>query len=242
MSNLNVSKKPNRVALNLAASLLLITQAALLVSDEIPEGSIKGIPVRNPETPENIIDLSQYYNGSLSEGWLPSSGAGTTAQKALPIPLGVGNFGGIAFDVRGVIQISGKRLEAAGGDFPESVREIKIGLKFTSIHFLHAAGWGDNVKRGTEVGTLVFNYKDGKQETMPIVTAITVFDWVMRYDNEGPNATRVWTGKTLNGLPINLFKSQWKNPYPDKEIVSMDYVSKNTDVSPFLLAISAVTK
>lgn len=196
------------------------------------------IPPRPPSTPDHLIDLSANYNGSLTEGWTPSSAAGTKEGKALVIPLGLDSYGGVDFDVRGVIQLSGERLRTSGGNFPEKVEGVVIGMKGKRIHVLHASGWGNGVERGTEVGSFILKYEDGEEARIPIRRGFDVFDWVAHIDDEGENARRVWNGKTKNGLPVRLFMSSWENPEPDKMIKSLDYISLMTATSPFLVAVT----
>ena len=202
---------------------------------------VKGVPPRDPTTKKSLIDLSSCYNGSLREGWLPSTVAGTTAQKAFPIPFGVSKFDGLDFDVRGVVQLSGNRMKQAGGEFPEKVLDIRAGLKCKRLHFLHAAGWAANnyVPLGTQIGTYVVHYADNSEREIPIVTGENLRDWVPHDEDEVSQGTVVWKDKTPGGLTARIYKCQWENPQSEIEIKSIDFVSKMTDASPFLIAITA---
>ena len=215
-------------------------EAARDSAEKTSEARIKGVPPRDVATKKNLIDLSDYYNGSPREGWLPRTGNGTSAAKALPIALGVGRFEGIDFDVRGLIQLSGTRIQQAGGQFPEAVKGIKADLKCKRLHFLHGAGWAAEayVPLGSKIGSFVVHYADSSEREIPIITGEDLRDWVQHDEDAIRHGEVVWKGKTPNGLPVRVFRSHWDNPQPEVEIKSIDYVSKMTDASPFLIAVT----
>ena len=37
---------------------------------------------------------------------------------------------------------------------------------------------------------------------------------------------------------LRLYCTMWKNPHPDKKVVSVDYISANTDAAPFCVAMT----
>ncbi len=204
--------------------------------------ALKGIPLRDPATKPNLLDLSGFYNGSLTQGWLPPRQYGTlrieTADKNLPMPFGVGQFGGVDFDVRGVIQLSGQMIKKAGGDFPERVSGIKAGQKCKHLHFLHAANWAHKyyVESGIEIGSFVVHYANGAERRIPIVNGEDVGDWLSS-QKDLKRATVAWSGHNKME-PVQVYKSTWDNPQPEVEITSLDYISKMTAGSPFLIAIT----
>ena len=208
--------------------------------DKIGDG-IKGLPPRDPETKINLIDLSDFYNGSVKDGWFPNTALGTTADKRLNLSLGVGRFDGVDFDVRGAIQLSGQRLKSMGGEFPEKVQGIKIGLKCKRLFVLQAADSAATfyVPEGTDIGGYIVRYVDGSSQRIPIVTGIDLRDWVRHDADEVSRGAVVWNGKAPNGWPVRLYKGEWANPTPEIEIKSIDYISKMTKASPFLIAITA---
>ena len=209
-------------------------------ADKKAENRINGVPARDAATKKNLIDLSEHFNGSPREGWFPRTPNGGPADKALPLPLGVGRFEGIDFDVRGVIQLSGTRMQRAGGEFPEAVKGIKVGLKCKRLHFLHAAGWAADayLPLGSKIGNFVVRYADGSEREISIVTGEDLRDWVQHDEDAISHGTVAWKGTTPNGLPARVFTSHWENPQPDVEIKSIDYISKMTDASPFLIAMT----
>jgi hypothetical protein len=193
---------------------------------------------RNPVTHSRQVDLSDYFNGSLHQGWLPSTENGTAAQKNLPMPLGVAAFGGVEFNVGGLIQLSGQTIKRYGANFPEQVSGIKVGQKCKRLHFLHAAGWANYVEDGVQIGKYVLHYTGGSQREIPLINGDNVGDWGGISTEDPKHATVVWTGRN-DTMDLRMFKTTWENPLPDQLVESIDYVSQLTAASPFLIAITA---
>lgn len=132
------------------------------------------IPQRGTNTPANLIDLSRYYNASLSESWHPSAPGGVPSNNLEWLPSGIQKFGDIPFDVRGLIQLSSQKLNVPR--YPLNVKNIKVDQKATRLHFLHSTGWsaGD----GTPVCTYVMHMADGKTQNFTVKYGTHIVDWV----------------------------------------------------------------
>jgi hypothetical protein len=191
-----------------------------------------------------LIDLSAHFNAALDDDWLVSAGANLKR-----LPKGIQTFNGIRFDIRGLIQLGGLSLyeesdyntEDKNKHYPDRVDGIKIGQKTPAINFLHATAWGG--EKGLEVGEYVIRYTDGSLITVPLNYLDVFRDWWFMPEDEMPgNAKIAWTGlndltKEL-GYQVRLFNYKWENPQSDKRIHSIDFISKMTEVSPFLVAIT----
>ena len=205
----------------------------------------KLIPPRDREAAPEMIDLTDFYNGSLTEGWIPSSVYGTTSQRNLgELPLGLQLFAGLRFDVRGVIQLAGGSLNGAfNATYPAEVNGIPVHQKCHRLHFLHATGW--RVGDGTTIGRYVIHHARGAPEEVAIVYGENVSDWWFdsRLEEATANAVVAWTGNNAAARAqhktLRLYKYTWENPKPDSLIESIDFVSLNTQSSPFLIAITA---
>ena len=81
------------------------------------------IPPRLPQATPDMIDLSRYYNASLAMGWHP----GMDRNDLASLPAGLLQLGGHVFDVRGIVQVSGRNLFRVGGRFPERINGIRVG-------------------------------------------------------------------------------------------------------------------
>jgi hypothetical protein len=194
------------------------------------------VSARDPQAPPNLIDLTRFYNAALRESW---QGYGCDLSS---LPVGVHNFAGTDFDVRGLIQLYG--TIKTGPNYPKMVADLHVGRKCERIHFLHASGFAF-VKDGTELGKYIIHFVDGHKCEMPILYGWDVRDWWVR-KNEPDECKRsivAWRGSNrdsvLHDTTIRLYKSTWSNPRPDVEIASVDYLSSETKSAPFLVAITA---
>jgi WD40 repeat protein len=203
------------------------------------------IPPRDPRTAPNLVDLTVHYNGSLTEGWIPSTPFGTTVERNLgELPRGIQQFDGVQFDVRGLVQMAGRTLnDFLGASYPKTVKDINANQKCSRLHFLQGTGW--RVPDGTVIGRYVIRYEDGEQEEAPIIYGDNVRDWWFDPNAEEPTAHAVpaWTGKDAAvekaKQMLRLYKFTWENPRADSAIKSIDFESLNSNSSLFLIAITA---
>jgi tetratricopeptide (TPR) repeat protein len=203
------------------------------------------IPPREPQTSPNLLDLTAYYNSSLTHGWIPSSRAGMPRDRNLDeLPRGVQEMAGVQFDVRGLIQVAGSAPNGTlGAAFPAEVKGISADQKCRRLHFLH--GTGSRVADGTLIGRYLVHYAGGEQKEVPIIYGETVRDWWCEPEPSEPTqrATVAWTGKNAaaqaEGMALRLYKFTWENPLAEAMIESIDLVSANSNSSPFLVAITA---
>jgi len=200
-------------------------------------------PTRNPSTPANLIDLTAFYNGSLTSGWIPSSPYGRTEERNLgELPTGVQRLGDVSFDVRGLVQLAGRALNGLpGAHYPRQVSGIPIGRKCRRLHILHGTGWG--AAENFEIGRLVLHHRDGQVSILPIKYGEDVRDWwVKGSDNGTTHAMVAWTGYNAatrqQGLSLRLYRRTWDNPHPDVVLDSVDYESTFSSSSPFLIALT----
>ena len=206
-------------ARELASAELLTTRSGLITDH---------FPARSPEATPNLIDLSAFYNASLTETWLPIKDIGRSNDLA-QLPRGLQKFAGVQFDVRGLIQLSGSALENLGGNFPKQVIDIPANRKATSIHFLQGAAW--DALYGTVIGRYRVNYVNGKSREVKIIFGRTVRDWW--FPRTQPQLTMgaavAWQGSNPAsrqlGMDVRIYKFTWSNPLPDVEIKSIDFES-----------------
>jgi hypothetical protein len=193
------------------------------------------IPPRLEQTPQECIDLTEYYNAALVQTWHP----GMPNNSLDMLPPGLLQLADVTYDVRGIIQLSGLELRRAGGKYPQQINGISVGKTCRRLHFLHAAGW--HSPEGTRLGNYVVHYADGQEQVIPIVYGEDVRDWNGSNDSltETTHSTLVWSAINNAGLHVRLFATAWMNPMPEREIVSIDYTSAMASSAPFLIAITA---
>jgi hypothetical protein len=135
------------------ASVAFLTPTGILGGDKpAAAATVKSpalrIPARDPQTPKYLLDLTAAYNALLTETW---HGGEINNNNLAAIDPGIQNFGGVEFDVRGVLQLAGRSLSSER--FPPLVSGIKVKQKCKKLHFLHATGWGKPEEDGKQVGS-----------------------------------------------------------------------------------------
>jgi len=219
-------------ARELASAELLTTRSGLITDH---------FPARSPDAAANLIDLSPFYNQSLTQAWLPMKDIGHSNDLA-QLPSGLQKFAGVQFDVRGLIQLSGSALENLGGRFPQRVVGIPANRTATNIHFLHGTAW--DALYGTVIGRYRVNYANGESRDAKIIFGRNVRDWW--FPPTQPQLTMgaavAWQGSNPAsrqlGMAVRVYKFTWINPLPDVEIKSIDFESAMEKPAPFLLAIT----
>jgi WD40 repeat protein/tRNA A-37 threonylcarbamoyl transferase component Bud32 len=202
--------------------------------------SARNIPPRTRGTPPNLIDLSAYYNARLNETWHIEG-------SPLSIPMGIQKLAGVDFDVQGLIQVG---ADASNGvAYPKQVSGITIARRCEQLHFLHSALYAPTATNGVRLGAYVVHYADGQQREIPIRGGIEVADWWTHSKETNTQFTVAWMGTNEKSVKyqrfIRLFKTTWRNPRPDVEIASIDFLSARVAPpgrgvpAPFLVAITA---
>ena len=189
-------------------------------------------PPRDPQAKPGLINLSAYYNASLTESW-----HGNAHNDLASLPTGVQNFAGVEYDLRGIIQLGGKSPGAKR--FPARVNGIKIQRKCARLRFLHAAGFGSVTNEGEQIGSYILHFATNQMQlALPIIYGRDLRDWhTLAGEKPAPDLTVAWTG--VNALSaashntIRLFTTTWINLVPAVEIESIDFVSAMGTACPF---------
>jgi hypothetical protein len=209
------------------------------------------IPKRDTKASAKQIDLVDFYTGQLSE---PFHVYGHMWDSELDndlsaVPVGLTNLGGIAFDVRGVIQL--RRTEPLGGPFevvwaqyPTRVDGIPIQQEVRQLHLL--LGTVAPEKEGTTVGSLVLHFADGDQAQVDLVYGQDVREWWWDPRQAAPaEAGRgrvVWTGTNPQAQfyerSLRLYVTSRENSRPGTKVISIDLVSAMSMSAPFAIALT----
>jgi len=118
---------------------------------------------------------------------------------------------------------------------PQAV-SIPFGGRARSLVFLHTCGW--KTTAGRTVGSYVIGYDDGSQEVVELVYGYNITAW----NDRAPTfrAPLVWESRTSGGSWATLRALTWNNPRPERVINHVEFRSANTEVSPTLVALTAV--
>ncbi len=215
----------------------MITTSLVSTDDksDINASPTQPIPDRNKKCNPSLIDLSGYYTESLDDNIHHKPG-----NTLSDLPKGLQNMGGIDFDIRGVIQLAGHRSEEITTlVYPQKITGIPVDLKGKSVHFLHASAWNIDFEP-MEIGRYQINYVDGKCKQIKVAYRLNIWDWWSSEKDLLLNP--VWEGKNDRTTAINqhirLFLLKWKNPHPEKKIISIDLFSNCKGPGPMLVAIS----
>src|SRR5262245_23134406 len=193
------------------------------------------------------VDLKPYANQKRGE----SLGSGVEGNNLAKVPGGEQTLGGVKFKIEeGIIHLGSNVLER----HPDKLLGIKVDAQAGKVHILHATCFGGGPNRpgnplhvpdGTLIGEYRLTYDDKSTLTIPIVYGQDVRDWFYVEDEAGTERGKiVWNGEneraSLLGAKIRLYLTSWKNPHPDKKILTIDYLGKKdeTPAAPFCVAIS----
>ncbi len=165
------------------------------------------------------------------------------------LPGGSVRLGGVSWLVGGG-QDPARCVEVEAG---ERVEGIPVGMKGRSVHFLHVFrpgpgvhAWRRRVRESVETGSprpdypMAFSYgvryANGTELTVPVRWGEGVenafrrtFEPVSRFIADLPCARIAWKGaldQQTDRRPV-AYVMDWPNPYPDREIASIDVVGAN---------------
>ncbi|MBI2950123.1 MAG: protein kinase [Verrucomicrobia bacterium] len=202
-----------------------------------------GIPERDPGLSASQLDLTTFYNAALDEDLHGIKG--NNLKEFLPSRTRA--FGGVSFDVRGLIHLSAP----AGGfrQYPRTVTGIPVKSRVQRLHVLHAAAF-DNwypTLEDSRIAEYALNYADGTRHVFGVENGVHLHDWV--YNTWEPDQVAavkksgvVWEGKNdrvaHNPEQVALFKASWDNPHSEKPVESIDLIAPHKNAAPFILGIT----
>ncbi len=219
-----LSEKPDGVSRKLGAARLAFRNCLLRLGRTIEAGVVNcerlNIPRRDSTTPAHLVDLSLSYSSSLG------SPTRFLSKEEMPEdwPTGVRDFGGVSFDVRGVVSGSSPWL-GTGKPQPAAV-----GVKGAFVHFLHSTTYENSGQDGLTIASYVIHFADRTKASVPVVYGQDVRGWSGAMDSLPPSRAPItWTGSNAISRKFNhqfrLFKMSWKNPKPEVVIdrIEFDY-------------------
>ena len=243
--------------MTVAAHETLAARPAVAGTPGQPHAATSAVPRAVPAPPEKytFVDLQPQANQKLKDPF----GSGRDGNDLASLRTGPRTLLGVNFKVgESVIQLGSKFLKEQK---PTKVEGIKVGSTVHKLHILHSTGYGRGnsdegqesdasfIKDGTRIAEYVVRYEDGKTETIPVVYGEDVRDWWFREDEKGPSRGKVaWKAANeaakKHDCGVRLYLTTWKNPRPDKKVVSIDYVGRKDDTAaaPFCVAITAEEK
>ncbi len=203
----------------------------------VVNSSVSGSTLPAPLMKSQTVDLTGFYNSTLEDPW-----QGHPGDTLSSLPQGLQSFGGVTFDVRGLVQLQGQSPALA--KYPAQIKGIPIHHRCQHLYFLHAASLGGNANEGEQIGSYIVHLPNNPMSLeIPIYYGRSVRNWhPTAHEPEPDKELKVaWTGENAAskrmGKPIRLFVTAW-NLAPGVEIDTLDFVSSIKTAAPFLLAIS----
>lgn len=195
------------------------------------------LPHNEISAPKHAIDLKPFYTSALTQAWRGNPGDDLAA-----LPKGMQTFGGVEFNVGGIVQLKSNSSDAAG--FPAEIKGIPVHQRCQHLYFLHAASLDGKSQDGEQIGSYLIHLPNNELTLeIPIYYGRSVRNW--HQEANEPDAERelkvVWKGENSatkqTGKSIRLFLTAW-NLAPGVEIDSLDFISAEKSAAPFLVAIS----
>lgn len=186
--------------------------------------------------PPECIDLEPFFNASGAFSWWAVQPPHADLSA---LPPGLGQFGGVTFHIRALVQLMSDYPQHRMTLFPPAVYGIPVGKKCARIHILH--GTQVEIPHGKEVARFVFYHRSGVVSEMPLLYGDDVGDCfaLEQIPPRNPRTLIAWTTKkSANALPSALYRTSWANPRPEDEVVLADYVSSLQGSGSFLLGMT----
>jgi beta-lactamase regulating signal transducer with metallopeptidase domain/peroxiredoxin/protocatechuate 3,4-dioxygenase beta subunit len=149
---------------------------------------------------------------------------------------------GLPFDIDGKIVLYGRSNaewpDNKGKIFPNTITGIKIGRKFDELHLVHTAEWHEF--HGCPIASIRLHYADGASHDFELQYDVQVAaNRLLSEEKEvltDPNSKLIWRGSGPYGGDSRLIKTVLLNPFPEKQVQTMDVISTRSRASYALVA------
>lgn len=192
---------------------------------------------RDGSLDSRALDLSARYNAYLDESWLPYL-QHAFLQRLKP---GRVELRGIAFDVRGVVQLAARGMLAP---YPAQAAAVVVGRAGSRLHFLHACHHspGEAIEPGTPVALHRVRFEGGEEVAVSMEYGRDLGNWIYDLRGSDGGGAAVW----LDGNPeatrlhqgFRLFLSSWPVPGGSRRIEALVLGSAGGEAAPFVVAVS----
>jgi hypothetical protein len=197
---------------------------------------------------EITINLKPYVNCKLTD---PLADEAAEDQHNLAeLPVGHHTYGGVPFQVDGLIQIIGGSIKNGVKLWPMEVPEIAVGHSCKKLHLLHGAFNIAGPAGHPHYAKLVLHYADGSQAELTFIGGTHALRCVdaaipQRFELlETPQSELAWIGsnpylkKNNPTAMLHLYRTTFDNPQPEVAITTIDYVSNMGNPGPFLAGLT----
>jgi hypothetical protein len=192
------------------------------------------VPARANGLPDNLLDLSSFYN----QGLFADVGSKTLrGNNYAELPHGLQTFGGIPFDLRGIVQLSGESLRQFL-DYPKAVNGIAVHRTVRRIHLLGATCWAENDRE--VIAQVVVHSNTRVSTVLPLYYGEDFRDCTYVSDQESQvgRGKVVWAGKNAADRLLRVYKTTLQVPEKFGPVESIDIISSMSFAAPFVMAIT----
>lgn len=193
-------------------------------------------------TPTACLDLTSHYNGHLDRCAFANDDWVKENQNLDHLPRGLVQLDGVVWDLRGLITTGRPEIARSFRHWNagEVVSGIPVHRKARTLHMLHAAWhWAPE----DLWGRYRLHYSDGTTAELPIRAWHDVAFWTWPGTFAADRPARIaWEGEFIgwnpDGLKPRLYHRAYPNPFPEKEITSLDLIGSDSTAAPFVAAIT----
>lgn len=209
---------------------------------------VKARQATNESPDAYTIDLKPYVNASVKDPLVDSPGH--KDHNFARLPLGIHTYGGVPFDVEGIIQLTGPSIPVGAKVWPEAVTNIAIGHSGKKIHLFQGAFNINGPGAHNPYAKLVLHYADNTDETLELLGGVNALKCTAPAAPpnlsmiEAPKTELGWLGSDSYlegadpGEALHIYRTTLDNPKPDVIITSLDYVSSMVNPAPFMAGIT----
>jgi WD40 repeat protein len=206
------------------------------VARQLPSGAI---PVRDPQTPPECLDLTPVYNRAFGDAMTPTMSAPSDYAWLLR---GVQRLLGVDYDIRGAIQLRDADgfVEQAQFDTPKIISLTLHDRTAAALDVLLLANYPQDE---IPLATVTLHYAAGGEAQLPILYGRDVFHW-RRLAQLSDTARLATLGYDARMLPefwrhVRVYAVRLENPHPERVI---DYLTvtaaKGVGGAPVILAMT----
>jgi len=199
-------------------------------------------------TNEITINLKSYVNCKLTDSLADKADQPDHTLEALPA--GVNIYGGVPFDVQGIVQLDGPSVQTGIKKWPSAVKDIAIGHSFKKLHLLQGAFNIVAPNGHIKFAQLILHYADGTQASLDLAggaQALRCVDAKVPQEIgllQPPQTELAWTGAnpylTENNpsASLHLYRTTFDNPKPGTKVTAIDYISTMYNPGPFMVGLT----
>ncbi len=200
-----------------------------------------------PDLEYHPINISKYLNRSFADEKDGDGKGGWTDQgpecdlRSFPLDKSVQTLAGVPFRIEKPLSCLALHSKYRPGA-PKQV-PLSVNTRADVLFFLQASAWTSTKHHAS----YVIHYADGSSYSIRLIGGVNMRDWAASspqapFISEKDTITRLaWTGKSKKFSKASIYCMAWPNPYPEKLITEIDFMSRGYGI-PILIAVTAATR